>query len=186
MTPRKKRSNKSSTFIILEYEWAGHSRTREVLTNRTICTMCKLPAPVSSTNFISAHGPDGQGCPATGTVPSSTYAPTARPAAGGEPVEPPMATYSYDRPRTIQRETADGRRESWTFPETMVWTVPEWEMRGITRQEFERCLREAAQRRVAAEREASRRRNARGSYPSGHGSSINTVSGGLPGLGRRY
>jgi hypothetical protein len=68
----------------------------------------------------------------------------------------------------------------------MTWAIPPWELRGITRLEYERQLREAARLVADEERAWSRQRNARGGYPSGSGSSIHTVSGGLPGLGRRH
>lgn len=68
----------------------------------------------------------------------------------------------------------------------MMWAVPLWELRRITQHEYERRLREAARLVADTERAWSRQRNARGGYSSGTGSSIRTVSGGLPGLGRRH
>lgn len=173
--------------VYLEYELAvAGSQTREAPTNRTICTTCKRPAPVSSTNVLGAHGPSGLRCPATGTTPTSIYEPASRPPAGSEPGDSERATYVFDRSRTIQRETADGRQESWTFPLEMTWAVPPWELRGITQHEYERRLREAARLVADQERAWSRERNARGGYSSGTGSSVHAVSGGLPGLGRRH
>lgn len=169
------------------YEWAvADSQTREAPTNRTICTTCERPAPVSSTNVLGAHGPSGRRCPATGTTPTSTYAPASRPPAGSEANELERPTYLFDRKRTVQRQAANGRQEPWTFSVEMTWTVPPWELRGITRPEYERQLREAARLVADEERAWSRQRNARGGYPGGSGSSIHTVSGGLPGLGRRH
>ena len=105
--------------------------------------------------------------------------------AGSEPADDTRPRYAFDSTFTVLRENGAGQKERWTFPYQMKWTVPVWELHGLTRREYERRANELAQRRAAEEREWSRLRNARGGYPSGHGSSIHTVSGGLPGLGRR-
>lgn len=153
---------------------------------RTICPTCKHATHVGSGGRIGSHTDStGRRCPATNTTATATYEATSPTAPTTSPPSQEQHV-GYLHHLRVSRRADDGRIESWSVPYDWTFRTPIWELQGLTKAEYD-----AERRRVADEVEAARRAASRdwaakhGGYGSGSGS-IHTVSGGLPGLGRRH